>query len=133
MDFPFIDQSYANQIKFNQQYIRKHSDQLQMSCQLSEAQNFRQMRKLSCEPLDFKLKYKTELCKFWNCGQECPYKDSCAYAHGHDEIQIKTHLPQNYKTKECKNFMTNGFCSYGERCQFLHAQFNSATSSPDKK
>ena len=115
------------------QYVRKHSEQISLSsCQYSEAQNMRQMRKLSCEPLDFKLKYKTELCKYWKLGSECPYTESCAFAHGYDEMQVKTHLPQNYKTKECKNFITNGFCSYGERCQFKHVQTPCANSLPEK-
>lgn len=65
---------------------------------------------------DFQEKYKTEICKNWVNGH-CQFANSCAFAHGKDELRNKTNLP---KTKECKHFSEVGFCAYGERCQFKH-------------
>ena len=47
---------------------------------------------------DFRTKYKTEKCKFYELGN-CRYGDKCAFAHGESEVKSKTHVPQNYKTK----------------------------------
>ncbi|EAR94717.3 zinc finger C-x8-C-x5-C-x3-H type protein (macronuclear) [Tetrahymena thermophila SB210] len=78
------------------------------------------LRKYSCEPIDFRVKFKTEICKYWKNTGHCHFSDSCAFAHGYHEVREKTHLPNNYRTKKCKNFHEIGFCLYGERCQFLH-------------
>ena len=50
---------------------------------------------------DYKLKIKTELCKRWMENKECPYGDSCAFAHGEEELKKKKHVPSRYKTKLC--------------------------------
>lgn len=88
---------------------------------------------------DFKLKYKTEKCKFWELYKECKYGDNvsktlitllsslllllqCAFAHGLEEIKLKTNINPNYKTKKCIQFYENGYCPYGIRCQFLHKE-----------
>lgn len=80
--------------------------------------------------IDFKLKYKTEMCKGWVKGL-CEFGDKCAFAHGHEELREKTANVCNYKTKRCKQFFELGVCMYGTRCQFLHTDSNTATSTPE--
>ena len=67
----------------------------------------------------FDPKYKTELCKkFQNTGK-CPYGFKCRFAHGKEELIIKTQ-GLNYKKKPCKTFHEKGYCPYGSRCSFRH-------------
>ena len=67
----------------------------------------------------FDPKYKTELCKkFQNTGH-CPYGFKCRFAHGKDELIMKTQ-GANYKKKQCKTFHEKGYCPYGSRCSFRH-------------
>ena len=68
---------------------------------------------------DFKSKWKTEICHYWEMYGYCKYGDSCAFAHGTDELN-KRKMSSNYKTKPCKQFFELGYCSYGVRCQFSH-------------
>ena len=70
------------------------------------------------------VKYKTEVCKFWEINKCCKFNKTCLFAHGSDEIRKKTsNSINNYKTKRCAQFFDNGFCTYGSRCQFLHEIF----------
>ena len=79
---------------------------------------------------DFKVKYKTEMCKNWAAGH-CEFGNKCAFAHGYDELRKKLHLANNYKTKNCKQFFEQGYCMYGQRCQFKHMDIqDTASSSP---
>ena len=80
--------------------------------------------------IDFKLKYKTELCKGWEKGS-CEFGEKCAFAHGPGELREKTNILVNYKTKKCKQFFENGYCMYGMRCQFLHRESTTAASTPE--
>ena len=67
----------------------------------------------------FDPKYKTELCiKFQNTGY-CPYGFKCRFAHGKEELIIKSQ-GANYKKKQCKSFHEKGYCPYGSRCNFRH-------------
>ena len=68
---------------------------------------------------DFKTKWKTEMCHYWEMYGFCKYGDSCAFAHGSDELN-KRKMSNNYKTKPCKQFFELGYCTYGVRCQFSH-------------
>ena len=68
---------------------------------------------------NFKTKWKTEICRYWEIYGECKYGDSCAFAHGESELK-KRKMTFNYKTKPCKQFFELGYCSYGCRCQFSH-------------
>lgn len=77
-------------------------------------------RKRPAEAMDFKIKYKTEICRYWMERGVCQYGTNCAFAHGYHEIREKSHLPNNYKTRKCKRYHTKGYCSYGFRCQFQH-------------
>ena len=70
----------------------------------------------------FKMKFKTEICKFWQNSGTCEYSDSCSFAHGSHELQQKIDLHKNYKTKQCKRFHKDLYCPYGSRCQFLHGE-----------
>jgi len=72
---------------------------------------------------NFRINYKTELCRNWKNTKSCEFGSECAYAHGYDELQQKPPaLHKNYKTKMCKNWHehTPNECSYGEKCQFIH-------------
>ena len=68
---------------------------------------------------NFKTKWKTEICHYWEMYGECKYGDNCAFAHGDSELKQRK-LTYNYKTKPCKQFFEIGYCSYGSRCQFSH-------------
>ena len=69
---------------------------------------------------DFKTKWKTEKCRYWEMYGECKFGNNCAFAHGGYELKQKLNLNENYKTKPCKQFFEEGFCNYGSRCQFSH-------------
>lgn len=69
---------------------------------------------------DFRVKYKTEVCKYWAEYGVCEFGDQCAFAHGKEEIRQKHHISTNYKTKKCLQFHEQGYCPYGVRCQFIH-------------
>ena len=77
---------------------------------------------------DFKVKYKTEICRNWENGY-CPHEDRCSFAHGRGELKTKEHIPPNYRTKNCLHFFKLGFCRYGQRCQFSH-QVQTAPNTP---
>ena len=68
---------------------------------------------------NFKTKWKTEICHYWEMYGECKYGDNCAFAHGDSELKQRK-MTYNYKTKPCKQFFELGYCSYGSRCQFSH-------------
>ena len=68
---------------------------------------------------NFRINYKTELCKNFMQTGNCEFDNDCAYAHGYNELKSKkdsTH--RNYKTKMCKKWheTTPGHCSYGDKC-----------------
>ena len=68
---------------------------------------------------NFKSKWKTEICRYWEMYGECKYGENCAFAHGDSELKQRK-MTFNYKTKPCKQFFEFGYCSYGSRCQFSH-------------
>ena len=76
---------------------------------------------------NFRINYKTELCRNWVTTGSCEFDQDCAYAHGLDELQSKTVINKNYKTKMCKkfHFETPGICKYGDKCQFIHSERHS--------
>lgn len=91
--------------------------------------------KPSSNEQDFRVKYKTEVCRNWEAGF-CEFGERCAFAHGYQELRQKQYLANNYKTKPCKQFFELGYCMYGTRCQFKHRDFSerspisTASSSP---
>ena len=74
----------------------------------------------------FKMKFKTEICKFWQLSGTCEYADTCSFAHGAHEMKKRVDQPRNYKTKQCKRFHKELYCPYGPRCQFLHNEISAA-------
>ena len=54
-----------------------------------------------CEAKDFKIKYKTELCKYYEINGYCKYGDKCAYAHGKENLRSKVTNTTAYRTKKC--------------------------------
>ena len=79
------------------------------------------------------MKFKTEVCKFWQLNGACEYSDSCSFAHGEHELKQRTDIPRNYKTKQCKRFHKELYCPYGPRCQFLHDKPPAKASTEKKK
>lgn len=75
--------------------------------------------RMGSDTSDFKAKFKTEICHYWEMYGTCRYGTNCAFAHGQVELKQR-HMSSNYKTKPCKQFFENGYCSYGTRCQFSH-------------
>ena len=83
---------------------------------------------------DFKIKYKTELCKYYEINGFCKYGDNCAYAHGKENLRSKITNTTAYRTKKCVQFFQNGYCPYGNRCQFAHQITSNIINNPyDKK
>jgi len=83
---------------------------------------------------DFKIKYKTELCKYFEINGYCKYGDNCAYAHGKDNLRSKITNTTAYRTKKCSQFFQNGYCPYGNRCQFAHQVSSNIINNPyDRK
>ena len=79
---------------------------------------------------DFKIKYKTELCKYYEINGYCKYGDNCAYAHGKENLRSKVTHSTYYRTKKCVQFFNNGFCPYGNRCQFAHGLKTNIVNNP---
>ena len=79
---------------------------------------------------DFKVKYKTELCKYYEINGKCKYGDNCAYAHGKENLRSKVTHSTYYRTKKCVQFFTYGFCPYGNRCQFAHGLKTNILNNP---
>ena len=83
---------------------------------------------------DFKIKYKTELCKFFEINGHCKYGNNCAYAHGIENLRSKVTNSTAYRTKKCNQFFENGYCPYGSRCQFQHQLKSNIINNPyDRK
>ena len=85
-------------------------------------------KKKSGDTKDFRTKWKTEICHYWEMNNYCKYGDNCAFAHGENELKNRK-LSFNYKTKPCKQFFELGYCSYGSRCQFSHKKENDKSFS----
>ena len=79
---------------------------------------------------DFKIKYKTELCKYYEINGNCKYGDRCAYAHGKENLRSKVTNSSAYRTKKCFQFFEQGYCPYGSRCQFAHQLTTNIINNP---
>ena len=83
---------------------------------------------------DFKIKYKTELCKYFEINGYCKYGDNCAYAHGKENLRSKVTNTTAYRTRKCVQFFEVGYCPYGNRCQFAHQLESNILNNPyDRK
>ena len=85
------------------------------------------------EAKDFKIKYKTELCKYYESQGFCQYGDKCAYAHGVENLRSKVTNTTAYRTKKCTQFFEQGYCPYGSRCQFAHQLKSNIINNPYDK
>lgn len=79
---------------------------------------------------DFKIKYKTELCKYFEINGYCKYGENCAYAHGKENLRSKVTNTTAYRTKKCVRFFETGYCPYGNRCQFAHQLKTNIINNP---
>jgi hypothetical protein len=79
---------------------------------------------------DFKIKYKTELCKYYEIEGHCKYGNNCAYAHGIDNLRSKVTNSMFYRTRKCIQFFESGYCPYGSRCQFQHQLKTNIINNP---
>lgn len=82
------------------------------------------------EAKDFKIKYKTELCKYYEINGYCKYGNKCAYAHGKENLRSKVTNTTYYRTKKCVQFYEQGYCPYGNRCQFAHQLKSNIINNP---
>ena len=82
---------------------------------------------------DFKVKYKTELCKYFSINGFCKFGENCAYAHGVENLRSKVTNSEFYRTKNCVSFFEKGFCPYGNRCQFRHGLKTNIVNNPYEK
>lgn len=69
---------------------------------------------------DHQLKFRTELCKFYEINGLCKFGDGCMFAHGKENLRVKVLKKSGYKKRPCINFFEHGICMYGNRCQFSH-------------
>lgn len=70
------------------------------------------------ENVNRKQRLKTELCKHWKEGRECPWGPKCTYAHGEEELVVPTlsrmqregmiEDAQCYRTKPCWTYVATG-------------------------
>ena len=99
-----------------------------------QKQKKKKQGKFKSTAADFKVKYKTELCKYYEINGYCKYGDSCAYAHGIENLRSKVTNTTYYRTKKCVQFFENGYCPYGNRCQFAHQLTTNIINNPyDRK
>lgn len=82
---------------------------------------------------DFRVKYKTELCKFYEIDGYCKFGEHCAYAHGKENLRTKVTNTTAYRTKNCTQFFEKGYCPYGNRCQFAHQLQSNILNNPYEK
>lgn len=68
------------------------------------------------------IRYKTELCRFFDEQGSCKFGRSCVFAHGKEELRKPLNCHPRHKTVKCKAFHGEGFCSFGPRCSFLHTK-----------
>jgi len=61
-------------------YVRKYSDNFINYGEKAYAEACERLemvpRKISGDPIDFRIKYKTEICKYWVESGACPFRDS---------------------------------------------------------
>ena len=117
-DFAYKNNHYFKQNKFDNQ--EKPKDKIQGQFKSTAA--------------DFKIKYKTELCKYYEINGYCKYGERCAYAHGKENLRSKVTNTSAYRTKKCTQFFEHGYCPYGSRCQFAHQLTTNIINNPyDRK
>ena len=102
--------------------------------QQNKQQKFKNKGPFKSTATDFKIKYKTELCKYYEINGFCKYGNRCAYAHGKENLRSKVTNSTAYRTRKCSQFFENGYCPYGNRCQFAHQLATNIINNPyDRK
>ena len=117
------DYNYLNHINNNYNIIQNKFDNQPKSKEKTQGQ-------FKSTAADFKIKYKTELCKYWEINGYCKYGDKCAYAHGKENLRSKVTNSSAYRTRKCFQFFENGYCPYGSRCQFAHQLTSNIINNP---
>ena len=127
-----------NEKPFYSKNYRKYSKDLSADSTSNEDKDEKIINKSNKLPYksnanDFKIKYKTELCKYYEINGFCKFGDNCAYAHGKENLRSKVTNSTAYRSKKCVQFYTYGFCPYGNRCQFAHALKTNIINNPYDK
>ena len=128
---PFIPKHYNNKPrKDSSNYSTSESDSMSPERKIPPQQK---KKPFKGEAKDFKIKYKTELCKYYSINGTCKYGDKCAYAHGVENLRSKVTNTTAYRTKKCTQFFEHGYCPYGNRCQFAHQLKSNILNNPYDK
>ena len=134
IDYDSIEDSKdsTNEVNTSEEYLEKKNNTNKFN--YSKNQPKKNKGKFKSTAADFKVKYKTELCKYYEINGYCKYGDSCAYAHGVENLRSKVTNTTYYRTKKCVQFFENGYCPYGNRCQFAHQLTTNIINNPyDRK
>ena len=121
---------YFSESKYQKVKNRKDSKDSEKSTSHEDIEENSPKQPYKTNSNDFKIKYKTELCKYYEINGYCKYGDNCAYAHGKENLRSKVTHSTYYRTKKCVQFFTYGFCPYGNRCQFAHALKTNILNNP---
>ena len=122
------DYIYLNQINNNEQNLKQNKFDYQQNPKEKVQGQFKSTA------ADFKIKYKTELCKYYEINGFCKYGEKCAYAHGKENLRSKVTNSSAYRTRKCTQFFECGYCPYGSRCQFAHQLTTNIINNPyDRK
>ena len=121
---------YFSESKYQEVKNRKDSKDSEKSTSHEDIEENSPKQPYKTNSNDFKIKYKTELCKYYEINGNCKYGNNCAYAHGIENLRIKVTNTTSYKTKKCIQFFNNGFCPYGSRCQFAHSIKSNILNNP---
>ena len=121
---------YSNFQWASRKYSKDSSNLSTSNEDISEKEISHYNNKYKAKASDFKIKYKTELCKYYEMTGTCIYGNNCAYAHGIDNLRSKVTNTTAYRSKKCKRFFENGYCPYGSRCQFQHQLKNNIVNNP---
>ena len=112
IDYDSIEDSKdsTNEVNTSEEYLEKKNNTNKFN--YSKNQPKKNKGKFKSTAADFKVKYKTELCKYYEINGYCKY----------------------YRTKKCVQFFENGYCPYGNRCQFAHQLTTNIINNPyDRK
>jgi hypothetical protein len=123
-----VDNIYCTSRKYSKDSSNLSTSNEDISEKAEKNNNFNTIYK--AKAYDFKRKYRTELCKYYEMTGKCKYGAKCAYAHGIENLRTKVTNTTAYRTKKCKQFFENGYCPYGSRCQFAHQIKDNIMNNP---
>ena len=137
-DYDSIEDSKdsTNEINTSEEYLEIENNNKNSKNKFNQPKQQKKKKKgkFKSTAADFKVKYKTELCKYYEINGYCKYGDGCAYAHGIENLRSKVTNTTFYRTKKCSQFFENGYCPYGNRCQFAHQLTTNIINNPyDRK